>query len=135
VRAVRRAGGRAPPLRADQRDFGTLDLGAARVPFRVLTGDQSAALFALGPARADTAYGNFGTGAFLQRAVESPPRRLPRLLASVVWSDGIAARRVVEARSTARGAPCAGSRPSSRSATSSRTWRSGSRARSIRRSS
>lgn len=85
-----------PPCTPTQRDFGTLDAGGRRVPFRILTGDQSAALFAFGPPRADTAYVNVGTGAFVQRAVASQPRRLPRLLASVVWSDGVESKRVVE---------------------------------------
>lgn len=79
-----------------QQEFGMLDADGRKVPFRILTGDQSAALFAFGPTGADTAYVNVGTGAFVQRAVASPPRRLPRLLASVVWSDGVESKRVVE---------------------------------------
>jgi glycerol kinase len=85
-----------PACSPTQRDFGTLDADGRKIPFRVLTGDQSAALFALGPARADTAYVNVGTGAFVQRAVDRTPVRLPRLLASVVWSDGTTSKRVVE---------------------------------------
>jgi len=85
-----------PVCTPTQRDFGTLGVEGREIPFRILTGDQSAALFALGPPRADTAYVNIGTGAFVQRAVASLPRRLPRLLASVVWSDGVESRRVVE---------------------------------------
>lgn len=85
-----------PPCSPTQRDFGTLDADGRKVPFRILTGDQSAALFALGPTRADTAYVNVGTGAFVQRALARMPRRLSRLLASVVWSDGITSKRVVE---------------------------------------
>ncbi|MFN0008963.1 MAG: FGGY family carbohydrate kinase [Planctomycetota bacterium] len=85
-----------PPCTPTERDFGTLGVGGPKIPFRVLTGDQSAALFALGPPRADTAFVNVGTGAFVQRAVAELPRRIPRLLASVVWSDGKESRRVVE---------------------------------------
>ena len=85
-----------PPCSPTQRDFGALDVDGRRIPVRVLTGDQSAAVFALGPPRADVVSVNAGTGAFVQRAVEAAPRKLPRLLASVVWSDGVASRRVVE---------------------------------------
>jgi len=62
----------------------------------VLTGDQSAALFAAGPPELDAAYVNVGTGAFVQRALDRPTPRLPRLLAGVVRSDERSATHVVE---------------------------------------
>lgn len=77
-------------------DIGHLGVGGARVPFRVLTGDQSAAVFASGAPRAETAYFNVGTGAFVQRPCERPPEPLPRLLASLVFDDGKSATYVVE---------------------------------------
>jgi glycerol kinase len=77
-------------------EHGTLDIDARKVPFRILTGDQSAAIFANGPTREDTVYANFGTGAFVQRAIQGDPNRFPRCLASVIWSDGRESRRVVE---------------------------------------
>src|SRR5262249_27033567 len=64
-------------------EIGALELEGARLPFRVLTGDQSAALFASGAPRADTASFNVGTGAFVQRPCESVPQSPPRLLASL----------------------------------------------------
>jgi len=76
--------------------IGELEIEGLRVPFRVLTGDQSAALFASGTPRADTAYWNVGTGAFVQRACERAPEDLPRLLASLAFDDGEAATFVVE---------------------------------------
>ncbi len=66
--------------------FGTLLLNDRRVPLCVSTGDQSAVPYAFGPARADTAYINVGTGAFIQRPLAAPII-VPPLLTSVVWSD------------------------------------------------
>jgi glycerol kinase len=77
-------------------DLGVLDVGGAKIPFRVLTGDQSAAVFASGAPRADTAYVNVGTGAFVQRPCDRLPEDLPRLLASLVHDDGTQATFVVE---------------------------------------
>ncbi|HEV8113765.1 MAG TPA: FGGY family carbohydrate kinase [Planctomycetota bacterium] len=76
--------------------IGALTIGGERVPFRVLTGDQSAAVFAHGPPREDTAYVNVGTGAFVQRPCRHVPEELPRLLASLAFDDGAAATFVVE---------------------------------------
>jgi glycerol kinase len=66
--------------------FGTLALERARpTPLRACSGDQSAALFALGPPAVTTAYVNAGTGAFVQRVVADPGVAAPRgLLRSVV---------------------------------------------------
>ncbi|HKC23313.1 MAG TPA: FGGY family carbohydrate kinase, partial [Thermoanaerobaculia bacterium] len=77
-------------------DIGRIEIGGASVPFRVLTGDQSAAVFAFGSPRADTAYFNVGTGAFVQRPCEPAPEPLPRLLASLAFDDGNSATYVVE---------------------------------------
>jgi glycerol kinase len=73
-----------------------LEVEGERIPMRVLTGDQSAAVFASGPPRADTAYVNVGTGAFVQRPCEAIPDDLPRLLASLAHDDGASATFVVE---------------------------------------
>ncbi len=56
------------------------------VPMTVLTGDQSAALFAFGRPEQDVAYVNLGTGAFVQRAAERLPQQLDGLLGSLVFS-------------------------------------------------
>lgn len=69
-------------------DWGTFHVGGTAVPLRAVNGDQSAALFAFGRPEADTAYVNAGTGAFVQRAVETYPGYAPRLLAGVVLEDG-----------------------------------------------
>lgn len=68
-------------------DYGELVLDDCRLPLRLLSGDQSTAAFAQGELRADAAYLNLGTGAFVFRAsVDSAPDS--RLLRSVVhWAD------------------------------------------------
>ncbi len=67
--------------------FGTLNVADHDVPFEVLTGDQSAALFAFGAPESTSVYCNLGTGAFLQRSVPGSPAALPGLLSSVVFAD------------------------------------------------
>jgi glycerol kinase len=66
--------------------FGTLRLSDRRIPLAVAGGDQSAALFALGLPRPDTAYVNLGTGAFIQRVFDRRPEA-PGLLAGLVYHD------------------------------------------------
>lgn len=66
--------------------FGTLHANGHRIPLTIATGDQSAALFALGAPSADTAYVNIGTGAFMQRPFSHPPDT-PGLLSGVVYRD------------------------------------------------
>ncbi len=74
--------------------FGTL----AGLPLEVLTGDQSAAAFALGEPRPDTVYVNIGTGAFVQRpiAADAPAPALPRLLHSVILREESRTLSVIE---------------------------------------
>ncbi len=76
--------------------YGTLAVGAKRVPLTVCTGDQSAALFGGGTPREDTAYVNVGTGAFVQCVAGFARAEAPRLLASVVWQEGERATYVME---------------------------------------
>lgn len=78
-------------------DYGALDIGPRSLPLRVLTGDQSAALFADGRPRGDTVYINLGTGAFLQRPVAGVPRPPDGLLAGIVYADATRADYVLEA--------------------------------------
>lgn len=78
-------------------DYGTLIGYGAGLPLRVLTGDQSAAIYANGRPRRDTLYINLGTGAFLQRpltAVCTPPNGL---LTGIVYADAVRADYVFEA--------------------------------------
>ena len=63
-----------PECAPTRAEFGTLVCAGRRIPLRVLTGDQSAALYAGGEPRADALYVNLGTGAFAQRATERAVR-------------------------------------------------------------
>ena len=76
--------------------FGTLDIANRSLPLRLATGDQSAALFAFGAPRADAAYVNIGTGAFVQRSTGTRTCYAPRLLNSVVVHDGSRPLYVIE---------------------------------------
>ncbi len=69
-------------------EVGTLDTGRRKVPLRVLTGDQSAALFAGGEPRGDTAYATFGTGAFVLRPTDGRVPNHDRLLTTLVDRTG-----------------------------------------------
>lgn len=66
--------------------FGTLRANEHRLPLTIASGDQSAALYALGMPSADTVYVNIGTGAFMQRPFSHPPDS-PGLLCGVVYRD------------------------------------------------
>ncbi len=68
-------------------DFGHIDAGGRHIPLKLLTGDQSAALFAYGAPHASSAYLNMGTGAFVQRTAGSYPGYQPRLLTGIVLRD------------------------------------------------
>jgi glycerol kinase len=79
----------ALPRCVDTRgEVGTLELGRGAtphaVPLAVLTGDQSAALHALGEPRPESAYATFGTGAFVLRVAGGAPPASERLLATLV---------------------------------------------------
>ena len=67
--------------------FGDLQVGGHALALEILTGDQSAALFAHGAPRPDTAYINMGTGAFIQRALGRHPGDAAGLLTGVVFRD------------------------------------------------
>jgi len=76
-----------PALARSDADYGELVLDGRRLPLRLLSGDQSTAAFAHGELRAEAAYLNVGTGAFVFRASnQAPPDS--RLLRSVVhWAE------------------------------------------------
>lgn len=69
-----------------QSNFGHLDIDALSIPLKVITGDQSAALFAWGVPRANTAHINIGTGAFVQRPL-TKHLKSECLLAGVAYLD------------------------------------------------
>lgn len=76
-----------PPCVPTRHAFGELVIGEQSVPLTVVTGDQSAALFAHGAPSANCAYINMGTGAFVQRIAENFPGRQSRLLSGIVLHD------------------------------------------------
>lgn len=67
--------------------YGAIPWGGGTLPLTVVTGDQSSAVFAWGAPRADAAYVNLGTGAFLQRIVPEPAMAEDGLLRGVVAID------------------------------------------------
>ncbi len=77
-------------------EFGHLNLRGRGVPLTVMTGDQSAALYAFGAPHHATAYVNIGTGAFVQRVCGGNIDYAPRLLTSVVLQCGDAIEHVLE---------------------------------------
>lgn len=76
--------------------FGTLAVEGRAIPLTIVTGDQSAALFAYGEPRPGSAYINLGTGAFVQRTLGHHPGHRPRLLTGVVREDGAELTYVLE---------------------------------------
>ncbi len=74
-----------PPCGKNRDDFGFLDNGP--IPLSIVTGDQSAALFATGALRDDTAYVTLGTGAFILRSTGNTPVSHPQLLGSLLHSE------------------------------------------------
>lgn len=80
-----------------RHDWGELWLENFSLPISVVTGDQSAALFAFGEPDAVTVYANLGTGAFLQQTTGSAEPDPGRLLASVVYQDEHMSSNVIEA--------------------------------------
>jgi glycerol kinase len=77
-----------PDSVATRHEFGVFDCAGLRIPMTIVTGDQSAALFAHGFPDERTAYLNLGTGAFVQRVVRTDPGAPPGLLTGVVLKDG-----------------------------------------------
>ncbi len=67
-------------------DFGHLQIDELRIPLTIVTGDQSAALFAYGKLQPETVYINIGTGAFISRPSGYAMLYARRLLTSVIYS-------------------------------------------------
>jgi glycerol kinase len=81
-------------------NWGSLMCGGVELPLQVVTGDQSAALFAFGEPDEGTLYANLGTGAFLQRRVSHLDVKAvtaSKLLTSVVYQDSADVISVLEA--------------------------------------
>lgn len=67
--------------------YGHIKLSELSIPLKLVTGDQSAAMYAYGKLQADTAYVNTGTGAFLSRSSGPLPLFSRRLLTSIIFQD------------------------------------------------
>jgi glycerol kinase len=83
--------------------FGTLRVTDHQIPLTIATGDQSAALYALGSPSPDAVYVNLGTGAFIQRAFSQVPEA-DGLLASIVYRDAYRTGYVLEGTVNGAGA-------------------------------
>ena len=94
-------GGALPPCTDTRHTWGHIAAGRHRVPLTVVTGDQSAALFAVDQLELGGVMINLGTGAFLQQGL---PHRPPpsRLLAGLAYQDST--RRVYTLEGTVNGA-------------------------------
>jgi len=68
--------------------FGTLEAGPCSMPMTIVTGDQSAALYAAGRPKPEYAYITIGTGAFIARITGHQPVISSRLLSSIVNKTG-----------------------------------------------
>lgn len=76
--------------------YGDILIGDYKIPLKVLTGDQSAAIYAFGEPSQETVYINMGTGAFIQWPIGRELQIVPGLLNSVVYQDGQHADHVLE---------------------------------------
>ena len=75
-----------PPCVDTRHTWGHLNTGKRHIPLTLVTGDQSAALFAVGTPVTGTMMINLGTGAFLQQGLtQRPPAS--RLLTSMAYQD------------------------------------------------
>jgi glycerol kinase len=71
-------------------EFGKVQVGEHDIPLKLVTGDQSAAMYAFGKLRPETAYVNIGTGAFVSRPIGTRPILSKGLLTSVTHEqDGV----------------------------------------------
>lgn len=77
-------------------EFGDIRVGHQRVPLELVTGDQSAAIYAFGNPDSETLYINMGTGAFMQLPSGLSPRFAPGLLNSVAYQDADRTEYVME---------------------------------------
>ncbi len=67
--------------------YGTIELDDLNIPLRLVSGDQSAAMYAYGHLQPDTAYVNTGTGAFVSRSSGPLALYSRRLLTSLIFRD------------------------------------------------
>ena len=67
--------------------YGTIEVDDMNIPLRLVTGDQSAAMYAYGQLQPDTVYINTGTGAFISRSSGPLALYSRRLLTSLIFRD------------------------------------------------
>ncbi len=75
-----------PPCQTSKGDFGQLNIDNTNIPMTVISGDQSAALFAWGRPKPQSIYINIGTGAFVQQPM-ADMQASPKLLTSMTYTD------------------------------------------------
>ncbi len=85
-----------PKCVATIASYGEIRMCNHLVPLSVVTGDQSAALYAFGQPDEETVYINMGTGVFIQRPTGNRKVDIPRLLCSVVYQDERQSHYVIE---------------------------------------
>lgn len=83
-----------PPVAPSVAEHGTLRFGSRRIPLRALAGDVGAAVRAVSDGDSGTLV--LGTGGFVVVPTGGRPRRVPGLLASILWSDARRAHHAVE---------------------------------------
>ncbi|HES58345.1 MAG TPA: hypothetical protein ENO21_02835 [Firmicutes bacterium] len=93
-----------PPCVPNLTTYGQLAGADFDLPLNLVSGDQSAALYAYGPLREDTVYVNLGTGAFVSRVTGTEPTYDARLLTSLVLQDPRQATYVLEGTVNGAGA-------------------------------
>ncbi len=71
-----------PSVAPNLHTFGTLSIEDISIPLRLLSGDQSTAIYAYGAVQPDTAYVNIGTGAFVSR-----PSGMARIFSSYLLTS------------------------------------------------
>ncbi len=76
-----------PSCQTSKGSFGHLNIDNLDIPMTVISGDQSAALFAWGTPKPQTIYINIGTGAFVQRPI-TDIQTSQKLLTSLAYTDG-----------------------------------------------
>lgn len=76
--------------------YGDLKINDYTIPLTLVTGDQSAAMYAYGQLQYDTAYVNIGTGAFVSRPSGYALTYARRLLTSIIYSNDEESQYVME---------------------------------------
>jgi len=82
--------------------YGQLNFNQRNIPLSLMTGDQSAAIYAYGRPKPEYIYVNLGTGAFIQQSTMNHVVFAPKLLSGIVYYDGEQSNYVLE--STVNGA-------------------------------